>query len=44
MNKKCGKCGWHTDKCKNPKNINYGLFKDYEDRCSTKKTNTELRQ
>jgi hypothetical protein len=35
MNKKCGFCGWHSDKCKNPDNINYNEFKDNDDRCTT---------
>jgi len=36
MNKKCGNCDWHTDKCKNPNNVNYNKFKDNENRCSIK--------
>lgn len=34
VNKKCGKCEWHTDKCKNPDNPNFGEFKDNDDRCT----------
>ena len=36
MNKKCGLCGWRSDKCKNPNSIHYDEFRDKEDRCSTK--------
>lgn len=34
MNKKCGNCGWRSDKCKNPNSIHYNEFRDKEDRCS----------
>jgi len=34
MNKKCGNCGYHSDKCKDPSNKNYNSFRDKEDRCS----------
>ena len=30
MNKKCGKCGWWSDKCKNPNNIHYNKFREKE--------------
>lgn len=41
MNKKCGNCGWLTDKCKNPNNHNYNKFRNKEDRC-TIKTNKKI--
>ncbi|MFA4834881.1 MAG: hypothetical protein WC749_02250 [Dehalococcoidia bacterium] len=34
MNKKCGNCGCYSDKCKDPRNANYGKFRDKGDRCS----------
>ncbi len=34
MNKKCGNCSFHSDKCKNPDNKNYNQYRDKEDRCS----------
>lgn len=37
MNKKCGNCGWLTDKCKNPDNPNYNKFREKEDRCTVLK-------
>ena len=36
MNKKCGNCGWLTDKCKNPTSVHYNSFRNKEDRCSLK--------
>ncbi|HGG0416119.1 TPA: hypothetical protein ACJFE8_000870 [Clostridium sporogenes] len=36
MNKKCGNCGWRTDKCKNPDSIHFNEFREKEDRCSTR--------
>lgn len=36
MNKKCGNCGWKSDKCKNPKSVHYDEFRDDKDRCSLK--------
>lgn len=44
MYKLCGKCGWHTDKCKNPDNINYNTFRDNFDVCSNKKIPCEERE
>ena len=42
MNKKCGNCGFYSDKCKNQKNKNYNKFRSKEDRCNgnLKSTNT----
>lgn len=37
MYKLCGKCGYHSDKCKNPNNINYNDFREPFDVCSNKK-------
>ena len=37
MYKLCGKCEWHTDKCKNPDNVNYNDFRNKFDVCSNKK-------
>lgn len=37
MYKLCGKCGYCSDKCKNPNNPNYDDFRNYFDVCSNKK-------
>jgi len=34
MARKCGNCGWSSDKCKNPNNPNYNKFRDKDDRCN----------
>jgi len=34
MNKKCGNCGYFTDKCKDISNKNFNKFRDKEDSCS----------
>lgn len=44
MYKLCGKCGYHTDKCKNPNNANYNTFRNDFDVCSTKKIPFEERE
>lgn len=44
MYKLCGKCGYYTDKCKNPNNINYNTFRDKFDVCSNKKVPYEERE
>lgn len=44
MYKLCGNCGFHTDKCKNPNNINYNTFRDKFDVCSNKKIPYEQRE
>lgn len=36
MYKLCGKCGYRSDKCKNPNNVNYNDFRNYFDVCSNK--------
>lgn len=36
MNKKCGNCGWRSDKCKNPNSIHFNEFRERDDRCSIK--------
>lgn len=36
MNKKCGNCGWRSDKCKNPNSIHFNKLRNKEDRCSLK--------
>ncbi len=44
MYKLCGKCGYYTDKCKNPNNVNYNSFRNYYDVCSNRKIPYEERQ
>lgn len=36
MNKKCGKCGFFSDKCKNSDSLHYDKFREKDDRCSIK--------
>lgn len=44
MNKKCGNCGWRSDKCKNPNNPNYDQFKDKKDRCTGFRREEQLKR
>lgn len=44
MYKLCGKWGYHTDKCKNPNNINYNTLRDKFDVCSNKRIPYEQRE
>lgn len=44
MYKLCGKCGWRSDKCKNPSNVNYNNFRNYFDVCSNKVPDSRMGQ